>query len=131
MTTDPGIIESHEVVMPALANHYGTLFAGHGLHLLTKTAFIAARCFARRDVVVASVTRADFLAPVAVGQTITVRAFVSRVGRSSMTVCATGLAQRPHVPPEEVLKAVFEMVAVDTHGRPVTIEVTCDGQIAA
>ena len=39
-----------------------------------------------------------------------------------MTVCVTGLADQPGVAPEEVLKAVFEMVAVDSKGRPQTIQ---------
>ena len=47
--------------------------------------------------------------------------WVSRVGRSSMTVCVTGLADQPGIPSEEVLKGVFEMVAVDAAGRPVAI----------
>jgi acyl-CoA hydrolase len=38
-----------------------------------------------------------------------------------MTVCVTGLADQPGVAPEEVLKAVFEMVAVDAAGRPVAM----------
>jgi acyl-CoA thioesterase YciA len=124
MTTHPGIIESQEVVMPAMANHHGTLFAGHGLQLLAKIAFIAARSLSGRDVVMASATRVDFLAPVPIGYVLTVRAFVSRIGRSSMTVCVSGLAETPNLPQEEVLKAVFEMVAVDAQGCPVAIDAT-------
>ena len=76
---------------------------------------------AQREVVMAGVTGVDFLAPVPVGSQLTLRGWVSRVGRSSMTVCVTGLADQPGVPPEEVLKGVFEMVAVDAAGRPVAI----------
>lgn len=122
MTTPLGTIEHHELVLPASANHHGTLFAGHGLQCLAKTAFLAARSLAQREVVMASVTGVEFLAPVPVGYQLILRAWVSRVGRSSMTVCVTGLADAPGVPTEEVLKAVFEMVAVDAAGRPVTIE---------
>lgn len=53
---------------------------------------------------------------------LTLRAWVSRVGRTSMTVCVTGLAEMIGAPQEEVLKGVFEMVAVDAAGRPIAIE---------
>lgn len=111
-----------ELVLPALANHHGTLFAGQGLQLLAKAAFLAARSLAQREVVMAGVTDIDFLAPVAVRQQLTLRAWVSRIGRSSMTVCVTSLADLPGIPAEEVFKGVFEMVAVDSAGRPVTID---------
>lgn len=121
MTTPPGTVETRELVLPARANHHGTLFAGQGLQLMAQAAFLAARGLAQREVVMAGVTGVDFLAPVPVGSQLTLRGWVSRVGRSSMTVCVTGLADQPGIPPEEVLKGVFEMVAVDAAGRPVAI----------
>lgn len=121
MTTPQGTAETADMVFPRDANHHGTLFAGNGLNRMARAAFVAARGAAQREVVMASVTRVDFLAPVGVGQQLTLRAWVSRVGRSSLTVCVTGLAQAPGTPPEEVLKGVFEMVAVDAHGRPAPI----------
>lgn len=122
MTSLYGTIESCELVLPSHANHRGTLFAGEGLRLMAKAAFLAGRSLAQREVVMASVAAADFLSPVAVGQQLRLRAWVSRVGRSSMTVCVTGLSETPGTPPEEVLKGVFEMVAVDGAGRPAAID---------
>ncbi len=122
MTTPIGTTQMHELVLPAHANHHGTLFAGQGLHWLAKAAFLAARSFAQREVVMASVTGVDFMAPAPVGYQLTLRAWVSRVGRSSMTLCVTGQADRPGVPAEDVLKGVFEMVAVDAAGRPAAID---------
>ena len=121
MTTPFGTIELHELVLPMHSNHHGQLFAGQGLQWLAKAAFLAARGLAQREVVMAGVTCVDFLAPVPVGCQLTLRGWVSRVGRSSMTVCVTGLADQPGIPSEEVLKGVFEMVAVDAAGRPVAI----------
>ncbi|WP_404299170.1 acyl-CoA thioesterase [Alicycliphilus denitrificans] len=121
MTTPHGTTELHELVLPAQANHHGTLFAGQGLQLLAKVAFLAARSLAQREVVMASVSGVDFLAPVPVGHALTLRAWVSRVGRTSMTVCVTGLAELPGLPAEEVLKGMFEMVAVDSASRPIAI----------
>ena len=124
MTTPPGTVETRELVLPARANHHGTLFAGQGLQLMAQAAFLAARGLAQREVVMAGVTGVDFLAPVPVGSQLTLRGWVSRVGRSSMTVCVTGLADQPGIPPEEVLKGVFEMVAVDGKGRPKAMAVS-------
>lgn len=121
MTTPFGTIELHELVLPMHSNHHGQLFAGQGLQWLAKAAFLAARGLAQREVVMAGVTCVDFLAPVPVGCQLTLRGWVSRIGRSSMTVCIHGLAVRPHMPGEAVLKGVFEMVAVDATGRPVAI----------
>lgn len=121
MNTPSGTAELQELVLPALANHHGTLFAGQGLQLMAKAAFLAARSFAGCEVVMASVSRADFLEPVPVGQRLTVRAWVSRVGRTSMTVSVTALAQLPGTPPVDALKGLFEMVAVNAAGRPTPI----------
>ncbi len=122
MTTPAGTTELRELVLPVHANHRGTLFAGQGLQLMSKAAFLAARGLAQREVVMAGVTGVDFLAPVPVGHQLLLRGWVSRIGRSSMTVCVTGLADVPGTPAEEVLKGVFEMVAVDAAGRPAAID---------
>jgi len=122
MTTPPGTIELHELVLPTHTNHHGTLFAGQGLQMLAKAAFLAARGLAQREVVMAGVTGVDFAAPVPLGNDLRLRAWVSRVGCSSMTVCVTGSAWVPGTPEEPVLKGVFEMVAVDSNGRPVAID---------
>lgn len=121
MTTPCGTVELQDIVFPEHANHYGTLFAGNALQFMAKAAFLAGRSLAQRDVVMAGVTGAQFLSPVPVGHVLTLRAWVSRVGRTSLTVCVTGLAETLGAPQEEVLKGVFEMVAVDAAGRPVPI----------
>lgn len=121
MTTPHGTVELTEIVFPAQANHYGTLFGGNALQLMAKAAFLAARGAAQRDVVMAGVTDVCFRAPVSVGHVLTLRAWVSRIGHSSLTVCVTGLAAALGSPPDEVLKGVFEMVAVDGKGRPTAI----------
>lgn len=121
MTSPTGTAELTEIIFPEHSNHYGTLFGGNALKLMSKAAFVAARSAAERDVVMAGVTDVCFLAPVAVGHVLTLRAWVSRMGRSSLTVCVTGLAQTLGSPHEEVLKGIFEMVAVDARGRPTTL----------
>lgn len=122
MTTPFASTELRELVLPVHANHRGTLFAGQGLELMTKAAFLAARGLAQREVVMAAVTSAAFLSPVPVGHELTLRGWVSRIGRSSMTVCVTGLAGAPGLAAQEVLKGVFEMVAIDATGQPAAID---------
>lgn len=116
-----------EMVFPDQANHYGALFAGAGLALLSKAAFVAASRRARGDVVMARSEAADFHTPVRVGELLDLSARVIRVGRSSLTVEVEGIAEtlatgarRP------ALSGRFEMVAVDADGRPVPIESRSD-----
>lgn len=118
MTSPHGTTELTEIIFPEHTNHYGTLFGGNALKLMSKAAFVAARNAAGRNVVMAGVTDVRFLAPVAVGHVLTLRAWVHRMGRSSLTVCVTGLAHTLGSPCEDVLKGIFEMVAVDAQGRP-------------
>lgn len=111
-----------EMVFPDQANHYGALFAGAGLALLSKAAFIAASRRARRDVVMARSEATDFHTPVRVGELLDMVARVVRVGRTSLTVEVEGIAEilstgarRP------ALHGRFEMVAVDAEGRPTPV----------
>lgn len=124
-TLAPAIVEETrfvEMIFPDQANHYGALFAGSGLALLAKAAFVAASRRARGDVVMARSEAADFHTPVRVGELLDLTACVVRVGRSSMTVEVEAVAEvlatgerRP------AMRARFEMVRVDADGRPVPI----------
>lgn len=108
-----------EVVFPEHTNHYGTLFGGQALQLLSKAAFLSGRSFVRGDVVMARCSEVLFHAPVRLGSTLVLDTQVSRVGRSSLTVRVAGSVQ--DVATEaltRVLDGEFEMVAVDAAGRP-------------
>lgn len=111
-----------EMVFPDQANHYGALFAGAGLALLSKAAFVAASRRARGDVVMARSEAADFHTPVRVGELLDLSARVTRVGRSSLTVQVEGVAETLSTGARRpALSGRFEMVAVDADGRPVPI----------
>ncbi len=111
-----------EMVFPDQANHYGALFAGAGLALLSKAAFVAASRRARGDVVMARSEAADFHTPVRVGELLDLSARVIRVGRSSLTVQVEGVAETLSTGARRpALSGRFEMVAVDADGRPVPI----------
>ncbi|MFY0400938.1 acyl-CoA thioesterase [Brevundimonas naejangsanensis] len=111
-----------EMVFPDQANHYGALFAGAGLALLSKAAFVAACRRARGDVVMARSEATDFHTPVRVGELLDLSARVIRVGRSSLTVQVEGVAETLSTGARRpALSGRFEMVAVDADGRPVPI----------
>jgi acyl-CoA thioesterase YciA len=115
-------VEIRELVLPMLANHHGTLFAGQGLQLMAKVAFMAARSLANCEVVMAGASAIDFLSPIPIGHVLTLRGQVVRVGRSSMTVQVNGLAEKAGSPVAEVLGGTFEMVAIDADGRPTAVD---------
>jgi acyl-CoA hydrolase len=111
-----------EIVFPEQANHYGTLFGGTALNLMSKAAAIAAARRAGGSVVMARSDRVDFHMPVAVGQLVELVARVERVGRSSMTVKVEVIAETLGKGDGKVaMRGSFEMVAVDDNGRPLAI----------
>ena len=110
-----------EMIFPEQANHYGTLFGGNALNLLSKAAFLAASRHARGDVVMAACSEVKFLAPVRLGQALALTAHITRTGRSSMTVRVEGAAETlASGECHPALEGSFEMVAVDAQGQPVT-----------
>ena len=122
MTVDAAPVEIRELVLPVLANHHGTLFAGQGLQLMAKVAFMAARSRANCEVVMAGASAIQFLLPIPIGYVLTLRAQVVRVGRSSMTVQVHGSAEKTGTHAVEVLNGAFEMVAIDAQSRPTAID---------
>lgn len=111
-----------DVVFPDLANHYGTLFGGNALNLMSKAAFVAATRHARRNVVMAMSDKIEFHEPIPVGELVELVAHVERAGRSSMTVAVQMIRENLLSGQRRaVVRGSFEMVAVDERGRPVAI----------
>ena len=111
-----------EMIFPDQANHYGTLFAGHALNLLSRAAYVCASRHARQSVVMAACSEVQFFCPVKVGAALALSAQVVRTGRSSMTVEVSGDMQNLATGQSQAaLSGRFEMVAVDGQGRPVAI----------
>ncbi|MBN9248830.1 acyl-CoA thioesterase [Hyphomicrobium sp.] len=122
MSLDPAETRFVEIVFPEQANHYGTLFGGTALNLMSKAAAIAAARRAGGSVVMARSDRVDFHMPVAVGQIVELVARVERVGRSSMTVSVEVVAETLGKKDRKVaMRGSFEMVAIDENGRPLAI----------
>ena len=111
-----------EMVFPEHANHYGTLFGGHALSLMGKAAFVAATRHARCSVVMATSDKVEFHEPVRRGELVELTARVERVGRSSMTVAVSVIAERPATGHRRIaMHGSFEMIAVDEAGRPMPL----------
>lgn len=112
-------MQLHELVLPSMTNHHGTLFAGIGMQLMCKAAFMVARDTAQNEMVMAAVNYMQFYSPVPMGVTLNLQAQVERVGQSSMTITVTGFIKR-HCQ-DLVLEGSFELVAVNESGQPITI----------
>lgn len=119
MEIEHSVMHLHELVLPVMANHHGTLFAGAGLQLMCKAAFMAAREAAQNEMVMAAVNHIAFHLPVPIGATLHLQASVERIGNSSMTVAVHGCIKNQ--PTHCVLAGSFELVAVDAQGRPISI----------
>ena len=118
--SDAGVTVVSEMVFPTQTNHYGTLFGGETLKLMSKAAFIAASRGVRKDVVMASLDRTAFHEPVRQGDLAEVLAHVVDHGHTSLTV-ETELFSENLLTGERRLCCVarFIMVAVDHDGRPI------------
>lgn len=120
MPTAAGGARFLEMVFPEQSNHYGTLFGGTALALMGKAAFVAASRHSRCPVVMAATQDIDFRRPVQLGQVVEIDARVVRSGRSSMSVEVEVTAETLLTGERQLaMRGRFEMVAVDTQGRPV------------
>ncbi len=129
VTTSDHELTLTELVLPQQANHYGTLFGPNALALLGKAAYLAAARATQQPVVMASARQVDFLAPVPVGALLHLKARVTHVGRSSLTVeVRAALDAAPGTPATEVLHGSFEMVTVDELGRPTPLRTPTPAQ---
>ena len=75
-----------ELVFADDTNHHGTLFGGHGLSLMAKAGFIASTQKCREVMVLASLNKTSFMAPINIGGIVDLSAKVTRIGTKSLTV---------------------------------------------
>lgn len=112
-----------EMVFPTQTNHYGTLFGGHALELMDKSAFITASRYARKSMVTASSSKIDFHAPVRQGDLVEVIGRIVKKGRTSLQV-KVELFSEDLLSGERQLCAQgdFVLVAVDKHSKPIPLD---------
>lgn len=109
-----GAAKSEILVLPNDANHYGNIFGGALLSYMDRTAFIAARKYAENDLVTVALENVAFKAPIKLGETAEISAFVSYVGKTSVEVCVNVSSAGKNV----VENAYFVFVSVDKNGKP-------------
>ncbi|RDW20475.1 acyl-CoA thioesterase [Oceanobacillus chungangensis] len=109
-------------VFPPDTNIHGTLFGGRLLAHIDDVASIAAIKHARQPVVTASTDSVDFLAPVRVGHSITIEAFVTWTHRTSMEVFVKVITENLLTEEKRVCNTAFlTFVAIDESGKPVPV----------
>lgn len=110
------------LVQPSDTNYHGTIFGGTMMSYIDEVAAIAAMRHSRRPVVTASIDSIDFLAPVRMGHSICLEAFVSSTGRTSMEVFVKVIAENLRTG-ERILTATsfLTFVALDEEGNPTEV----------
>tara|TARA_Y100000589_G_scaffold307227_1_gene322683 strand:+ start:349 stop:891 length:543 start_codon:yes stop_codon:yes gene_type:complete len=111
-----------ELMIPSYANFGGKVHGGVILSLMDKVAYVCATKHAENYCVTASVGAVDFLAPVDVGDLVSLKARVNYVGRSSMIV---GIRVEAENFKKGIVKhtnsSYFTFVAIDKNEKPVNV----------
>jgi acyl-CoA hydrolase len=116
-------VTSVRIMMPTDGNIRGNVFGGSILKYLDEIAAVAAFRHARKNVVTASIDRMDFLAPVYIGNLLTLKAAVNYVGKTSMEIGV-------RIEAEDLISGkvthtgscFLTYVALDDRGRPTSID---------
>jgi acyl-CoA hydrolase len=109
-------------MVPTDANFSGNIFGGAILGEIDRVAYVAAVRHAGAQCVTASFDRADFIAPVHVGELVDFDAGLTFAGRTSMEVWVRVQAEPLSGGPRRlVVEAFVTMVAVDADMRPTPI----------
>jgi acyl-CoA hydrolase len=115
-------VETTHLVLPPDTNHHGTAFGGKIMEWMDIAAGIAAARHCRRPVVTAAVDDLVFSRPIRLGDVVVIRGCVNWAGRTSMEVGVR--VEREHATTrvrEHCLTGYFTFVAVDDHGKPVSV----------
>lgn len=116
------VTELSQVMEIGHANNAGYVHGGTILRLIDGAAGISAIKHARRRVVTAAVDEMSFLAPVFIGDVVTVRAMVNDTHRTSMEVgVRVDVETLPRGEQRHVASAHLVFVALDANGRPTAV----------
>ncbi len=117
------------IAMPADTNPYGAIFGGWLLSQMDLAGGTLASCHSRGAAVTVRVEGMSFLAPVAVGDEVSIYTRLVKTGRTSMTIDITAWRrQRAEQVSVKVTEGRFVYVAVDAEKRPrVLPENSCGG----
>ena len=111
-----------ELMIPSYANFGGKVHGGQILSLMDKAAYVCATKHAENYCVTASVSGVNFLAPVDVGDLVSLKASVNYVGNSSLIVGIRVESENFH---KSVTKhtnsSYFTFVAIDEKGKSLKV----------
>ena len=110
------------LVLPPDTNHLDTIFGGKVLAYIDEIAALTAMKHAKSAVVTASIDSVDFLSSAKVGDSLTLEAFVTYTGTSSMEVYVKVTAHDLIKGKERLTTESFlTMVAVNEQGKPIPV----------
>lgn len=110
------------LVLPPDTNHLDTIFGGKVLAYIDEIAALATMRHAKSAVVTASIDSVDFLSSAKVGDSLTLEAYVTYTGNSSMEVYVKVTANDLIHNTEQLTTESFStMVAVDDAGKPIQV----------
>ncbi|MSR68798.1 MAG: acyl-CoA thioesterase [Phycisphaerales bacterium] len=120
MTHPDGELVLRVMTMPRDTNHSGTVFGGVIMSYIDQAAYVHARTLGLHRWVTVMVERIEFVAPVYVGELVTLRATTLMTGRSSVTIRILVDAERystgKHV---RVTESIIKMVALGADHKPI------------
>lgn len=111
-----------ELMIPSYANFGGKIHGGILLSLMDKVAYVCAAKHAGNYCVTASIDTVNFLAPVEVGELVSLMASVNYVGKTSLVVGIRVISE--NVKTNVVTHtntSYFTMVAKDDHNQPAEV----------
>lgn len=111
-----------ELMIPSYANFGGKVHGGIILSLMDKVAYVCATKHAENYCVTASVSGVDFLAPVDVGDLVSLKARVNYVGKSSLIVGIRVEAENfKKGTCKHTNSSYFTFVSIDDAGKPTKV----------
>lgn len=115
-------VEMNDIVLPSHANALGTIFGGVLMSWIDIAAAICAQRHSRRIAVTASVDALNFLAPIMIGDMVTLLARVVHTGKTSMTIAVNVTTQNPLTGvKKECVTAYLSFVALDSAKKPTKV----------
>ncbi|HQT44439.1 MAG TPA: acyl-CoA thioesterase [Candidatus Micrarchaeota archaeon] len=121
MAQDKTISQMTDIVMPHMANHYGTMFGGTLVAMMDKAAYLAATRHTGLDCVTVHIDNINFSKPAKIGDVVIAEAHVVETGSTSIKIAVSVKSERFGKSETLIDKAVFVFVAVDKNGKPTVI----------
>jgi acyl-CoA hydrolase len=118
----PDYLSSTKLVMPENLNPAGNLFGGQMMAWMDKVSAMLAYRIAKGNVVTASVSEINFLAPVQNGDQVELVALLTRLGNTSATIRVVAKVIKLDGVENDVANAAFHFVHIGEDGKAKTIK---------